>query len=76
MWQKGNGLPQVFMSSLSLEGYKPRLEDHFEMAGFNDLQGCPPLVHTFFLWSNVPVKPASEWDLQELYGCNGDQSVT
>ena len=65
MWQKGNML--VSMSSLSLEVYKPRLEDHFEMVGFDDLPG-------HFLWSNVPIKPVSEWDLQELYGFNGDQS--
>ena len=38
MWQKGNML--VSMSSLSLEVYKPRLEDHCEMVGFDDLPGC------------------------------------
>ena len=31
---------QVSMSSLSLEVYEPRLEDHSEMVGFEDLQGC------------------------------------
>lgn len=52
MWQKGNALPQVFMSSLSLEVYKPRLEGHFVVVGFDDLQGCLH-PHTFLLWNNV-----------------------
>lgn len=59
--------PQVFVSSLSLEAYKPRLGGHFEMVGFDNLQGCSH-PHTFLLWSNVPIKPESARDCQELYG--------
>lgn len=75
MWQNGNGLLQVFIG-VSVEVYKPRLENHFEMAVFEDLKAACTLVYTLFLWSNVPIKPESEWDLQELYGFTGDQSVT
>lgn len=58
-WQKRKWVASSAGDSIYQEVLQLRLDGHFEIVGFAHLQVC---LHTFCLWSDVSIKPASEPD--------------